>query len=57
MTCDLTTFTNTTLYDLFSLQIEARGKIVMSPDNADTVFSVEKGITPFDLETIASEFM
>ena len=57
MTRALTTLTKTTLHELFSLHIEARGKTVMSPDSADTIFSLKKGITPFDLETIASEFM
>lgn len=57
MTRALTSLTKTTLHELFALHIEARGKFMMSEDNADTIFSIEKGITPFDLETIASEFM
>lgn len=44
------------LYDLLSLHVEARGKLVTSPDKADVVFSVKNG-TPFELERIASEFM
>jgi hypothetical protein len=57
MTKALTTLTKTTLYELFALHAEARGETTMSLDAADTIFSVEKGITPFDLETIVSEFM
>ncbi len=53
----LTTLTKTSLHELFALHIEARGEIGISPETADTIFSVEKGITPFDIETIASEFM
>jgi stress response protein SCP2 len=45
-----------TLYDLFTLHAEARGKLVTDPKKADVVFSVAAG-TPFELETIASEYM
>ena len=44
------------LYDLFMLHASGRGQIVSSPRYADTVFSVEAG-TPFQLETIAADFM
>src|SRR5271157_1220494 len=44
------------LYTLFSLHAEARGRLVTDPKKADKVFSVETG-TPFELETIASEYM
>lgn len=57
MTKALTTLTKTNLHELFALHIEARGEVVASPDTADTIFSVERGITPYDLETIAAEFM
>jgi hypothetical protein len=57
MTKALTTLSKTNLHELFALHIEARGEIRMSSEAADTVFSVDKGITPFDLEIIASEFM
>ena len=57
MTKALTTLTKTNLFDLFAFHIEARGEIEISPENADTIFSVENGITPFDIEIIASEFM
>lgn len=57
MTKALTTLTKTNLHELFALHIEARGEISQSPENADTIFSVEKGLTPFDIEIIVSEFM
>lgn len=57
MTKALTSLTKTNLYELFVLHIEARGEITESMNDADTVFSTSKGITPFELETIASEFM
>lgn len=44
------------LYDLLSLHVKARGKLVSSADNAQTVFSVENE-TPFRLEEIASQYM
>lgn len=57
MTRAMTSLTKTNLYELFDLHIRARGERVDSVENADAIFSVEKGVTPFDLETIASDFM
>lgn len=51
------TLAKTDLYTLFELHVRARGAQVPDPASADTVFSVESGITPFDLTTIAAEFM
>jgi stress response protein SCP2 len=45
------------LYSLFLIHANARGSLVEKEGDADTVFSLERGITPFDLETIASEFL
>jgi hypothetical protein len=45
------------LYSLFLIHADARGSLVEEEGDADMVFSVEKGITPFDLETIASEYL
>jgi hypothetical protein len=44
------------VYDLLELHASARGTIVKNPKDADVVFSVENE-TPFQLETLASEFM
>jgi hypothetical protein len=46
------------LYDLFRLHIEARdGVIVDDIEDADNVFSLYEGITPFDTEVIISEYL
>jgi hypothetical protein len=45
-----------TLYDLFTLHAQGRGRLVKTPEKADTVFSVENGIQ-FDLAKISSEFL
>jgi hypothetical protein len=47
----------TDLHTLFSLHIEARGEMVPHAELADTIFSVENGITPFDLDKIMAEFV
>jgi hypothetical protein len=57
MTKALTHLTKTSLHELFSLCIKARGEITDSIDNADTTFSLEKGVTPFDTEIISSEYL
>ncbi len=46
-----------TLYELFDLHATARGERVDTKKEADTIFSVDKGITPFDTEKIISEFL
>ncbi|HRH43346.1 MAG TPA: TerD family protein [Pyrinomonadaceae bacterium] len=53
----MTNLTKTTLYDLFSLHIKARGELVLGKKQANKIFSVDDGITPFQLDIIASEFM
>ena len=45
------------LYDLFEMHAKARGVIVTDKSEADTVFSIHEGVTPFDSEVIASQFM
>ena len=46
------------LYDLFELHFEARGEeLVDDPKDADTVFSLTEGITPFDIETIMGQYL
>lgn len=49
-----------TLYDLFDMHAEARATGRCTESNrieADTVFSLHDGITPFDADRIMSEFM
>ncbi len=47
----------TTLRELFVLHAEARGTLVGSRDEADTIFALDGTVTPFDLPTIAAEYM
>ena len=46
-----------TLEQLFKLHARARGELVSTPEGADSVFSIEQGITPFDLDAIAARFL
>jgi hypothetical protein len=52
----LTSLKKPTLYDLFELHAQARGTLVGTPEEAETVFSVASG-TPFRLDEIASQFL
>lgn len=45
------------LYDLFVLHALARGTLVDNPDRAQSVFSVNSGITPYDTEKIMSDYL
>ncbi|WP_282937133.1 TerD family protein [Paenibacillus sp. RC67] len=53
----MTTLTKPNLYDLFMLHAIARGQLVDNAAEADTIFSVDRGITPFDTSKIMSEFL
>ncbi|MNF18833.1 hypothetical protein D3C80_2231750 [compost metagenome] len=45
------------LYDLFMLHAKARGQLADTKAGADTVFSVERGVTPFHIEEIMAEYV
>ncbi len=45
------------LHTMFELHIQARGERVASIDAAETIFSVDQGITPFDSDRIMAEFV
>ncbi|WP_025716469.1 hypothetical protein [Paenibacillus sp. 1-18] len=45
------------LYDLFNLHAKARGELVDTANQADAIFSLERGITPFDIELIMAEYV
>jgi len=47
----------TSLYDLFSYHGEGRGELVDTKEEADVIFSLDEGITPFDVNTINSDFV
>lgn len=45
------------LYDLIDLHIKARGLRVDNKDDADIIFDIETGITPFDTDIIVAEYI
>ncbi|WP_369302131.1 MULTISPECIES: TerD family protein [unclassified Pseudomonas] len=45
------------LKTLFDLHVRARGERVVSPQQAQTVFTPDQGITPFDTDLIRSQFL
>ncbi|HJZ55375.1 MAG TPA: TerD family protein [Gemmataceae bacterium] len=53
----VTQFRKTNLYTLFDLHVRARGEGVAEPEQARTVFAVDRGVTPFELDQIAAEYM
>ncbi|MFC7677358.1 cytoplasmic protein [Paenibacillus sp. GCM10028914] len=53
----MTTLRKPDLYDLFMLHAKARGEHVDTADQADVIFSVENGVTPYDIELIMGEYM
>ncbi|MEC0231043.1 TerD family protein [Paenibacillus alba] len=53
----MTSLKKPNLYDLFMLHAVARGRVVERADLAQTVFSVDEGITPFDMGRIMAEFI
>lgn len=52
----MTSLTPPNLYDLFRAHATARGTLV-SRDEADKVYSFDGDVTPFDVETILSEYL
>jgi hypothetical protein len=53
----MTQLRKTDLLTLFGLHVRARGEAVSDMNLAQTIFAVERGITPFDLDRIAADFM
>lgn len=53
----MTSLVKTSLYDLFELHAVARGQRVLDVEYANTIFAIDKGITPFDTEKIIAEFL
>lgn len=45
------------LYDLVNLHIRARGLRVDNKEDADVVFDINDGITPFDIDVFVSEYI
>ncbi|MCP1187451.1 TerD family protein [Paenibacillus sp. 1781tsa1] len=53
----MTTLRKPDLYDLFMLHAKARGKLVDTKDQADTIYAVDEGVTPYDIEKIMAEYL
>lgn len=47
----------TNLYELICMHISARGVQVSNKEDADVIFDIDSGITPFDTEIFMSEFI
>lgn len=45
------------LYDLIDLHIRARGLQVDNKENADIIFDIDSGITPFDTDVFIGEYL
>ncbi|WP_411346560.1 cytoplasmic protein [Paenibacillus sp. WLX1005] len=45
------------LSELFTLHAQARGTLVERMEDADTIFAMEQGITPYETDMILAEFM
>ncbi|MEG1036672.1 MAG: TerD family protein [Chryseobacterium sp.] len=50
-------FIKPNLYDLFMLHAKARGTIVENASDAESIFSLYEGVTPFNFDVISSEYM
>lgn len=58
LACDTMVHTHrTNLYDLLKMHVDARGEFCETKEDADVIFDVEDGITPFDTEIILAEYM
>lgn len=53
----MTSTVKPTLYDLFQLHALARGELVGAESEADSIFALDQGITPFDTAAIMAEFI
>lgn len=45
------------LYDLIDLHIKARGISTSNKEDADIIFDIDDGITPFDIDVFMSEYL
>lgn len=53
----LTNLIKPNLYDLFYLNGRSRGVIVENKHEADTIFSLDEGITPYNIDEIVSQYI
>jgi len=45
------------LYELIMANVQSRGELVDKKEDADLIFSMDEGITPFDIAKINSEYL
>ncbi|AYV70773.1 TerD family protein [Bacillus sp. PK3-056] len=53
----MTTLIKPNLYELIELNIKARGEKCDNIEEADIVFSINQGVTPFDQDVIVSQYL
>jgi hypothetical protein len=53
----VTNYNRLSLYELFELHATARGELVENKDDAETIFALNEGITPFNIDIINAEYM
>ena len=53
----MTTLAKPSLYDLLTLHIKARGEITLDIREANTIFAIDKGIKPTDIDILVSEYL
>jgi len=53
----LSSLAKTDLHTLFTLHARARGEIVDSTHEAQAIFSVRDGVTPFDIDRVRADFL
>jgi hypothetical protein len=53
----MTNLRKTDLHTLLGLHVRARGELVADVESARTVFAVDRGLTPFDLDRITAEYL
>ncbi|HYG15512.1 MAG TPA: TerD family protein [Bacteroidia bacterium] len=53
----MTTLIKPNLYDLFSLHLKARGEKAFDINEATTIFAVNSGIKPTDIDVLVSEYL
>jgi len=53
----VTSASKLSLYELFTLHGRARGELVELKEDAQVVFSLDEGVTPYDINVIASDYL
>jgi len=53
----MTSLVKPNLYDLLELHCKARGEKTLDSNAANTIFAIDKGITPLDIDIIVSDYL